>query len=169
MSYALLVYIDLGLLVAMVLLGVYMSKKVFGFRFLWFYWIVPELLWTTDLVGSFMQLYHVEPAWVQSQLHNMGAGAFLVVLSSASVWAKHRILQVHGLVLGAPICMAVATVWFIAVEIAGITIYRAKNMANGHSGNFDWASLVAYGVGLGLMVLNYFALRKTCYKSIYTN
>lgn len=132
--------------------------------------IMPLSLMWVHVVGNYMQEQHWGPIWMQNHLHNLGvSSAVLASAAGMTFWAtrkypaqwgpKEIYVAARAFTGGVLMSWILGTIMCVTYEVLNVTIWRADAIKQGYSGRMDWPDMIAYAIGLGLMILNHIKIR----------
>lgn len=132
--------------------------------------IMPLSLMWVHVVGNYMQEQHWGPIWMQNHLHNLGVSSTVLVLATyVTLWVMYKrraqwgpkviYVAAQAFANGVLASWIIGTLICVAYEVLNVTIWRADAIKQGYSGRMDWPDMIAYAIGLGLMILNHIKIR----------
>lgn len=153
---------------ALITCGLILLVIIVGHIHLWRYFLVPAGLVWVHALGEYMQDNNLGPEWAQNHLHNIGSpgrllGYIGLAFIFASVPGKNKnqfTLRAVELVMRATIiAWSLGVVGCVLFEIKEVLFFKERLIADGYSGELDVGDLLAYGVGLALVLPNHFFMQ----------
>lgn len=132
------------------------------------YFLVPVGLVWVHVLGEHMQDNNIGPEWVQNHLHNAGSpgrllgyvGLVLLFTSPTLASRNYARFRVVDLTMKAVVVLwGLGTLGCVVFEIKEVLFFKERLIADGYSGELDLGDMLAYGIGLSLVLLNYFFMR----------